>query len=423
MNTRGRLGLYFGLLLLTSGLGDPTGLVRLPVLFLLKDHLHLGPQMVAVFEAITVLPHNFAFLFGLLRDWRRPFGSGDRGYLMLATPLAAAAYLVLAVIPLSFGRLLAVMLIAAIVYQIIAVALSSMVTRVGQLQAMTGGLSALAEGMETVVMAVAVVAGGYLADHSSPRVFFLAAAAFSTAVFLQSIWNPSRQLVEEPIAAGRPANSFWRPAKDLIHHRAIWPTAAILLLYDFSPGWGTPFFYYLTDKVGLSAEVFGYTRAFHYASVAVATLIYGSLCQRYPLSRLLRWAVVLSIFPGFLFLFISGALQAVVVSAIVGLVVGFANVALFDLLMRSCPKGLEGSATMLGLSAFAFAGSAGDLLGAWIYQAHGGFVVCLSLDAAATSLILPLLATIPRALIATRDGEFAASPAALDLGAVERKVP
>jgi len=75
---------------------------------------------------------------------------------------------------------------------------------------------------------------------------------------------------------------------------------------------------------------------------------------------------------------------------------------------------------MLGFSAFAFAGTAGDLLGAWLYQAHGSFAACLTLDAVATSMILPLLALIPRGLIATRDGEHVESPVAPKIGTVER---
>ncbi|MGO9934594.1 MAG: MFS transporter [Steroidobacteraceae bacterium] len=407
MTGRNRLRPYFGLLLFSHGLGDPSGLVKLPILFLLKDHLHLGPQMVAVFEAITLLPHNVAFLFGLLRDWWRPFGRGDRGYLMLAAPVAALGYLFLAATTLSFGRLLAVVLVVMIAYQLIGVAAASMLTRVGQLLAMTGRLSALGEAMETVVMAVAVVAGGYLAGHASPRVSFLAAALCTAAVFLLAFWDPTRRSADVPAEPEPTASAFLHPVRELIRHRAIWPTTAILLLYDFSPGWGTPFFYYLTNEVGLSPQVFGYTRAVHYGSVLAASLIYGIFCRRYALKRLLWWSVTLNIFPGFLFLFISGVAQAIMVSAIVGSVIGFANVALFDLLMRACPKGFEGSATMLGLSAFALAGTAGDLLGAWIYQARGSFAICLSIDALATALILPVLSQIPRGLIATRDGERA----------------
>jgi hypothetical protein len=134
--------------------------------------------------------------------------------------------------------------------------------------------------------------------------------------------------------------------------------------------------------------------------------VYGVLCTRVPLRRLLWWAVAINVFPGFLFLLISGPVVAVIVSLIVGAVAGFANVALFDLLRRSCAWGLEGSGTALGASAFGIAGMAGDLLGAWLYE-QGGFVLCLVLDALATVAIFPVLRFVSPATVATPDGERA----------------
>jgi hypothetical protein len=78
--------------------------------------------------------------------------------------------------------------------------------------------------------------------------------------------------------------------------------------------------------------------------------------------------------------------------------------------MRFCPPGLEGSGTALGHSAFGLAGAFGDVLGATVY-AHGGFVVCIILDAVATALILPLLRRLPDAVMSVTDSEPASLPA------------
>jgi MFS family permease len=116
--------------------------------------------------------------------------------------------------------------------------------------------------------------------------------------------------------------------------------------------------------------------------------------------------VLLNVFPGFLFVAIWNVPQAILVSVGVGLLHGFATICLFDLLMRACPKRLEGSGTMLGISAFSVASGLGDLLGSWLYV-HGGFALCLILDATTTALVLRLLPLLPANLIAGRDGEQA----------------
>jgi hypothetical protein len=53
---------------------------------------------------------------------------------------------------------------------------------------------------------------------------------------------------------------------------------------------------------------------------------------------------------------------------------------------------------------FALAGSAGNLLGSWIYS-RGGFASAVTITTLATALIVPVLRSVPADLTATRDGE------------------
>ena len=88
-----------------------------------------------------------------------------------------------------------------------------------------------------------------------------------------------------------------------------------------------------------------------------------------------------------------------------GLFGGFATAAYIDLIMRSCPKGLEGTAMMVAnTSTFALAGSAGNLLGSWIYS-RGGFASAVTITTLATALIVPVLRSVPAELTARHDGE------------------
>jgi hypothetical protein len=86
---------------------------------------------------------------------------------------------------------------------------------------------------------------------------------------------------------------------------------------------------------------------------------------------------------------------------------GVATAAYFDLAMRSCPPGLQGTLMMLVDGVLALSARAGDLLGARIYNsspAHG-FTYCVIATTVVYALILALIPLAPKMLIATKDGE------------------
>lgn len=398
---RREIALYFGFLMLTQGLADPLGIVYLPVLYTLKDTLELRPTSVAAFEAITLLPVYFGFLFGFLRDRWQPFGWGDRGYLFLSVPIAICGYLWLASNPVSYVGLLVAILLIAVAFQFMNTATEALLTSLAMRHQMTGRLSALSELADVFPGIVAVLLGGWMVAHASPRETFIAAALITTALGILALWNPASVFAKQSMASAAIEGNM-AALRRLLRHRPLWPTVAILALWNFAPGWGTPFLYYLSDEIGLSSEVFSLCRAVNLGCVAATAILYGIVCRRQPLKRMLWWGTGVNVFPGFLFLLIQSTPHAVAVSAIVGLIFGMTNVALFDLLRRSCPKDLEGSGMMLGFSALTAAGTVADLVGSYVYE-QGGFALCLVIDALLTLCIFPLLSRIPSSVIEAPD--------------------
>src|SRR5260221_13624671 len=89
----------------------------------------------------------------------------------------------------------------------------------------------------------------------------------------------------------------------------------------------------------------------------------------------------------------------------VGLMGGMATAAFFDLALRSCPPGLQGTLMMLVDGVLLLSSRGGDLLGSEIYnssQKHG-FLYCVIATTIVYALILPLILLVPKALIATAD--------------------
>jgi hypothetical protein len=60
---------------------------------------------------------------------------------------------------------------------------------------------------------------------------------------------------------------------------------------------------------------------------------------------------------------------------------------------------------MLFYACYYFSVRAGDLLGTWIYDKHGGFIPTVVVTIIVYALILPVIPLVPKRLTATRDGE------------------
>jgi hypothetical protein len=105
------------------------------------------------------------------------------------------------------------------------------------------------------------------------------------------------------------------------------------------------------------------------------------------------------------------------VASMMGAFGGLAGAAFFDLIIRSCPKGLQGSMLMAASGALAVDGQLGNLFGTALYDHFHNFTVCVVAMTVTNALILPAILLVPRHLIANPDG--VAAPVAPDLGEPE----
>jgi hypothetical protein len=102
-------------------------------------------------------------------------------------------------------------------------------------------------------------------------------------------------------------------------------------------------------------------------------------------------------------LFIHSVTGALIAAAPIGLMGGLATGAYLDLIIRSCPRGLQGTTLMLANSLYYAVTRFGDLLGTHLYDYFGGFNVCVLAITIVYALILPTLLLVPGQLIATAD--------------------
>ena len=411
---RRRLSLFLfgGLLMLLINVGDPAvGLINIPVSFFLKNRLHLAAHEQAMFRLAIGAPLFVSFVFGFLRDRWSPFGSGDRGHLMLFGVLTALVYAVVAFLPPIYGVLLAGMIIATAAFQVVVGAASGLISTIGQQQAMAGRMSVLLGVAGTAPALASNLGGGALSQFlegqgaiAAARTLFLVAAGILLAVALLGLMRPRALFAAARVE--RPTSHFADDIRRLARHWPVYPVLIIQLLWQFGPAVGTVLQYHMTNTLHGTDFEWAAWNAVFLGSFVPVFVAYGFLCQRFKLSWLLWVGFVLAVFQAVPLLFVKTAVGAIIAAAPMGVIGGLAQAALTDLAIRSCPRRLQGTMMMLfGSSIYFISTRFGDLLGTEIYDHWGGFDVAVWATIAIYALILPVILLAPKRLIATRDGE------------------
>jgi hypothetical protein len=405
-NTR-QIFMYFGPLTLMVYLFAPESLLDIPTAYMLKDHLAATAPQVAMFRLLTGLPLYLGFIFGLMRDTWNPFGWRDRGHFMIFAPITAAVFIWMALSPLSYPGLLMGMIIATMTFRFILAAYQGLLALIGQEALMSGRLSTLWSVFSYIPLVTAIVASGFISEYLVPRQIFFLAAMLTLSIAVFGLWKP------EPVF-GHAYDDFHArgtgligDVKRLLKHRAVYAAVLINFLWYFMPGANTPVQFYLTNHLHASDSLYSDHQGIFLASNIPAFLLYGWLCTKVPLKKLLWWSTLIGVPSMIPLAFINSPERAITLAIPMGLMSGLGTAAFYDLTMRSCPPGLQGTLMMLVTAVWMFSLRGGDLLGSKIYAnspAHG-ILYCVIAMTAVYVLILPLLWMIPEEIIATADGE------------------
>jgi len=403
---------YFGPVTLIVYLVMPHGyLLDIATSYMLKNQLRANADEVAMFRLLTALPIYFSFLFGLVRDLWSPFGLKDRGFFLLFAPVSAVVFIWLAYSPVSYGTLFTGMLFVMFSFRFVTAAYQGLITLIGQEQLMSGRLSTLWQVFQSLPYIAGALASGYIAEHLPPRQTFLLMAALSVLIALLGLWKPRAvfgHAYDRPQARGA---GLVADLKTLVRHRPVYPAVLMMFLFQFAPGSTTPLQYYLTNELHASDAVFGYWYGIFLGSLLVMYFVYGYLCRRVSLEKLLWWGTLITV-PQFIpLLFVHSANAALIAAVPIGLMGGLAAIGIYDLSMRSCPPGLQGTLMMLIDGAFQFSYRSGDVLGSWIYGAGAthGFLYCVIVTTAVYALLPALILLVPKDLMATADGQASVS--------------
>lgn len=411
-SVRQRIFLYLGVLIVLLAFGAPGGgLIDIPISFFLKNKLHLKAHEVAEFRLVSAIPLYLSFVFGFIRDMWNPFGMRDRGFMLLFGAISAGLYALFSFTPITYATLLVAIMLLTTSSLFVASAQNGLTSMIGQQHAMSGQISAVWNIFASIPTVAALLIGGALsglledrnADEAA-RILFLVGAAIMASVAVYAAWKPRTvfdNVRTEHGADGHPLKDLQR----LVRHWPIYPALLIWLLWNFAPGSATPLQYYLQNTLHATDAQWGQWNAIFAASFIPTFMVFGLLCQRLPLKTLLLWGTVVAVPQLVPLLFIHSVTGALIAAVPIGLMGGVATAAYLDLIIRSCPRGLQGTTLMMSGSLFFIASRFGDVLGTNLYDRYGGFAACVIAITVVYALILPTLLLVPKRLIATADGQ------------------
>jgi hypothetical protein len=412
-SARQRIFLYLGFLVALLAFGSPHGgLIEIPISFFLKNRLHLTAQELADFRLVSSIPLYLSFVFGFIRDIWNPFGMKDRGFMLLFGAISAVIYAYFAFIPITYVTLFVAVLLLTTSFLFVSSAQNGLTSMIGQQHVMSGQVSAVWNIFGSIPTVAALLIGGVLsgmledrnADEAA-RFLFLVGAAIMATIAVYAAWRPKSvfdSIRPEQEPAAQPLNDLRR----LVRHWPIYPAMLIWLLWNFAPGSNTPLQYYLQNTLHGTDAQWGQWNAIFAASFVPTFMVFGFLCQRFPLKTLLWWGTIVAIPQMVPLLFMHSMTGALIAAVPIGLMGGVASAAYLDLIIRSCPRGLQGTTLMMSGSLYYIASRFGDVLGTKLYESYGGFSACVIAITVVYALILPTLLLVPKQLIATADGQI-----------------
>lgn len=379
------------------------GIANLALRYLLKDELHLTAAQLAAFFAVTKLAWYCKPFAGLLTDNVLLFGTRRKGYLVTFALVSAALWLALAFTPGSYTAILCSVVAINFALMITHTTLGGSLVETGQALHATGRMSAVRSGSESFGWLVTGLVAGWVAVQLREKGFLLNAALMLVLAMIFARTNPEPKAAPTVVAPSPWTATHFRR---LFQHRTLWVAAGFWMLIKFSPGFGTPLFFYQSETLRLPPQVIGYLGFAAAAAGLAGSVGYLRLCRRLPLGRLLAFGAALHAISALAYFGYGSIPAAFAIEATYGLCSALAFMPIFDLVARATPKDFAAFGYALIFSLGSISVSFSDLLGSWLYeQTARSFTAMILLNASSSTVVLLVIPFLPRELVVQRDGE------------------
>ncbi len=378
----------------------------IPIKFLIVKKMHMDAQALSYFSLASAFAWNLKPIAGLIIDGIPMFGTRRRSYMLVASGVSILWWIVVGYSSATYKGLLwaAVGLNTFMVFA--STAMGALLVEYGQKKAATGGLSAIREGIQNVGSVLVGFAGGYLATKSFHLTGYVGASMMAI-LFIAAYF----MLKERPTA--KLDSQVWQRAggqlRILVSSKQLLSAALMMALIFLAPGFGSILGVYQIDTLHFTPQQLGTLQSLQGATAIAGAFAYGILCRFFNLRFLLVGGIISNVISTLIYFLYHSYAAALIIDPLNAFMTVLAVVPVYDLAARATPKGGEGLGFSLMMAVRNFALFGSDYLGATAAKVlHITFNSMLLLNAGFTACVLILVPFIPAALVARRDGSFAA---------------
>lgn len=400
--------LLIGLGLLATTLGNPlwngAGLPAggLPLNILLKERLNFDAVQIAGFVGLAGLPWYFKPVAGALCDAMPFLGSRRRSYLLVCTAAAAVLWLALGIITPTPRTLLATLMLLTTFVMIASTVTGGLLVEAGQRFNASGRVSALRLAVTRSCDLVGASLGGWLAGRPLILLGMLGALLHS------ALFAGTRRWLREPpppASTDRVGPNFRRQGRTILQARTLWGVAGMIFLVMAEPGFGLPLLFQQRDTLQFSTGFIGLLGTISAATGILAALLYGRICRRWSLRRLLAAGIGSHVVGTLAYLAYDSRTAALVVAGLSGWFFSLAILPLLDLSARVTPRGSEALGYSVIVSVMNVAVLVSNLAGSWLYSRFGlTFMDLVWLNSGTTLIAFIAVPFLPALLVDRRDG-------------------
>ena len=363
-----RLMVFFAIVYAVEGIGQAkSGIVWQPLSHFLKEARGWGPVEISASLAVLDVPWIIKPLYGLVSDFLPLAGYRRRPYLLLAALAASAGFGWVAMGGMPDGLIPALM-VTAVAMAAASTVCGALLVENGQRFNVSGAFVNQQWTWFNVAVVAAALAGGGLTEILTAETA-LRTAAWIAALAPLAVILALRLVREERATIDRAG--FARGIGGLLtaaRSRTLWLLAAFLFCYYFSPGFGTPLYFELTDRLKFSQGFIGVLSAVTAAGWIMGGVLYRLLLHRLPRRALLNLSLLCGVASTLSYLGLIGPFSAVAIYFLTGVAGMMANVATLSLAAAHCPARAEGFAFAALMSVINLAAPLSDMLGAVLYE-------------------------------------------------------
>lgn len=385
--------LFFAVVYTVEGIGQvKVGIVWQPLTYFLKTQYGWTALQIAASLSVLDVPWVVKPVYGLISDFLPLFGYRRRSYLLVSNLAAVAAFVWVTQV-VAPGAIVFALLLTSIAMAVSSTLCGALLVENGQRHNASSAFVNQQWLWFNGAVAATSLAGGELIEFFS-RTGALHVAALVAAVAPLAVLI-CLQLVQE--ARASIDKTALRQRLDgllgTFRSRTLWLVAVFLFCYYFSPGFGTPLYFYMTDHLRFSQGFIGALSAVGALGWVAGGLLYRWLLAGMRTRLLLQLSIVLGTLGTLAFLLMLDPISAVVVYFLFGVVGMIANVATLTLAAEHCPAQAEGFAFAALMSVINLATPLSDASGAFLYEHVFGshLAPLIVLSAAFTAFVLVLV--------------------------------